>query len=112
MSNYADNSQKLLSKAVPTVLSSGIVKSCDLEVTYSFPKPNYQTTGKPFIKYFPQTINVEYLNKEPQQFTKTELLSLMNLSHLDLVFDSSYESVVLPSQQSKQADFNINSLAD
>lgn len=110
--SYSINTDKTLSKAIPTVNENGIVKSWELEVVYSYPVAGYTTTDAPLRRKYSETEEVEYLNKTPQEFTKTELFSFLNITQYDLVFDSTYESVVLPSKETKDTSFDLNSLAD
>jgi hypothetical protein len=110
--SYSANTDKTLAKAVPTVNENGIVKSWELEVVYSYPAVGYDTTDAPLRRKYSETEEVEYLNKTPQEFTKTELFSLLNITQYNAVFDSTYESVVLPPKEIKDTSFDINSLAD
>lgn len=110
--SHSANTDKTLSKAIPTVNENGIVKSWELEVVYSYPAAGYTTTDAPLRRKYSETEEVEYLNKTPQEFTKTELFSFLNITQYDLVFDSTYESVVLPPKETKDTSFDLNSLAD
>lgn len=110
--SYSANTDKTLSKAVPTLNENGIVKSWELEVVYSYPAAGYTTTDAPLRRKYSETEEVEYLNKTPQDFTKSELFSFLNITQYDLVFDSTYESVVLPPKETKDTSFDLNSLAD
>jgi hypothetical protein len=112
MAKYSENCDKTLSKAVPTVNANGIVKSWELEVVYSYPGIGYSTTDAPLRRKYSETEEVEYLNKTPEQFTKSELFSFLNIAQYNLVFDSTYESVVNPPTETKDTAFDINSLAD
>jgi hypothetical protein len=110
--SYSANTDKTLSKAIPTLNESGIVKSWELEVVYSYPAAGYKTKNAPLRRKYSETEEVEYLNKTPQDFTKSELFSFLNITQYDLVFDSTYESVVLPPKETKDTAFDLNSLAD
>ena len=112
MTQYSANTDKTLSKAVPTLNANGIVKSWELEVVYSYPASGYDTTDTPLRRKYHATEEVEYLGKTPQEFTKSELFSFLNIAHYNLVFDSTYESVVLPPTETKDTSFDLNSLAD
>lgn len=112
MSNYSAKTDKTLSKAVPTVKEDGTVKSWELEVVYSYPAAGITTTDAPLRRKYSETENVEYLNKEAEDFTKTELFSFLNIVQYDAVFDSTYESVVLPPKETRDSTFDLNSLAD
>lgn len=110
--SYATNTDKTLSKAIPTVNENGIVKSWELEVVYSYPSAGYTTTDAPLRRKYSESEEVEYLNKTPQEFTKSELFSFLNITQYDAVFDSTYESVVLPPKETKDTSFDLNSLAN
>lgn len=110
--SHSANTDKTLSKAIPTVNENGIVKSWELEVVYSYPAAGYTTTDAPLRRKYSETEEVEYLNKTPQEFTKSELFSFLNITQYDAVFDSTYESVVLPSKETKDTSFDLNSLAN
>lgn len=93
---------KALSKAIPTVKTNGKVKKWDLTVAYSCNGLN---------KDFTREADVEYLDKEPTDFTKSELLNLCNIVHLDMVFDSFYGSMTGTPTEEKLNDFDITSLS-
>lgn len=93
---------KALSKAIPTVKTNGKVKKWDLTVVYS-------CNG--LIKDFGREADVEYLDKEPSDFTKAELLAFCNTVHLDMVFDSFYGSMTGTPTEEKLNDFDITTLA-
>lgn len=112
MAHYSANADKTLSKAIPTLNVNGIVKSWELEVVYAYPAAGYATTDAPLRRKYQETEEVEYLGKTPQEFTKSELFSFLNIAQYDLVFDSTYESVVLPPTEIKDTTFDLNSLAD
>ena len=113
MAKYSETCDKTLSKAVPTVNANGIVKSWELEVVYSYPAASDTTnTDTQLRRKYSETEEVEYLNKTPTQFTKSELFGFLNISQYNLVFDSTYESVVNPPTETKDTSFDINSLSD
>lgn len=93
---------KALAKAIPTVKTNGKVKKWDLTVIYS-------CNG--LTKDFGREADVEYLDKEPSDFTKAELLDLCNTVHLDMVFDSFYGSMTGTPTEEKLNDFDITSLS-
>ena len=101
MSHYSKNCDKTLSKAIPTVREDGIVKSWELEVVYSYPGEGYDTTDAPLRRRYEEIEDVEYLGKTPQEFTKSELFSFLNIAQYNLVFDSTYESVVFAPTEKK-----------
>lgn len=111
MTNYAENSDKFLSKAIPTVKTNGIVKKWEIEITYSYPAVGYSTSDTPLRRTYSDTENVEYLGKTLEEYTKAELLNLANLSQYNLIFNSTYESVVLPPKEIRLDSFDINTLA-
>ena len=93
---------RAISKAVPTVKTNGKVKKWDLTIVYS--------CGG-VTKDFQRDIEVEYLDKEPSDFAKDELLNLANVVHLDMVFDSFYGSMTAVPTETKVDDFDITSLS-
>ena len=93
---------RAISKAVPTVKTNGKVSKWDLTIVYS--------CGG-VTKDFSRNIEVEYLDKEPTDFTKEELLNLANVVHLDMVFDSFYGSLTAAPTETKVTDFDITSLS-
>lgn len=112
MAKYSENSDKTLSKAIPTINAKGIVKSWELEVVYSYPAAGITTTDIALRRKYNENEQVEYLNKTPQEFNKSELYSFLNISQYDMVFDSTYESVVLPPTETRDTSFDLNSLTD
>ena len=112
MANYSDHTDKTLSKAIPTVKEDGTVKSWELEVVYSYPAEGYETTDKPLRRKYNENENVEYLNKKPEDFTKSELFSFLNIVQYDMIFDSTYESVVLPPKEIRDTSFDLNTLPE
>jgi hypothetical protein len=100
---YADAAEKTLVKAVPTVDTDGNVIKWDIEVQYSL---------NDYTSKYSKMVDVEP-TKAPEAFTKEEVFGLTNPAHLDMVFDSQYESVMVPapSSETKVDDFDINSLA-
>jgi hypothetical protein len=93
---------KALSKAIPTIKANGKVKKWDLTVVYS-------CNG--LIKDFTREAEVEYLDKEPGDFTKAELLDFCNTVHLDMVFDSFYGSMTSTPTETRDELFDITTLA-
>lgn len=112
MHKYSQNSDKTLSKAIPTVDENGIVLKWELEVVYSYPATGITTTDAPLRRKYNETELVGYLNKKTSEFTKSELFSFMNIVQYDAVFDSTYESVVLPPTETRQDNFDLNTLAN
>ena len=93
---------RTLTKVIPTVKDNGKVKQWDLTVVYS-------CNG--LKRDFTETVDVEYLAKEPTAFTKDELFGLFNTVQLDLVFDSMYASLVNPPTESRDESFDITQLS-
>ncbi len=112
MGKYSENADKTLSKAIPTVRADGTVKEWELEVVYSYPAEGYETDDVPMRRRYNEREDVSYLNKTPEQFTKSELLRLMNLSQYNMVFDSTYEALNFAPIEVKDSNFDLNSLED
>lgn len=94
---------KTLTKAVPTLNENNKVKSWDLSIEYSLNE---------YKSNFSKNVNIENPDKEISQFSKSDLMNLLNIAHLDQVFESQYTSVHLatPSSDTVVSDFDINSL--
>ena len=99
---YADQATKTLTKAVPTVDLDGKVIKWEVEVEYAL---------NDYVSKFNKQVDVEAA-KAPSEFTKAELLELANTAHLDLVYDSQYESTQVPQPvtETKVDDFDVDSL--
>lgn len=93
---------KTLIKATPTVDLAGKVTKWDVEVEYT--KDDYTVKFNKFAEVDP--------TKAPEAFTKVELWELANEAHLDLVFDSMYESThsTQAPAESKVDGFDVDSL--
>ena len=100
---YADSATKSLTKAVPTVDTNGKVIKWEIKIEYSL---------NDYVSTFRQIAEVD-TNKEPAEFTKAELFDLANVTHLDAVYDSQYQSVKLaPVDTTKTiSDFKVEDLA-
>lgn len=100
---YAEQATKSLTKAVPTVDADGKVIKWEVEVEYSL---------NDYVSTFRQSADVEP-TKEPTEFTKAELFDLANVTHLDAVYDSQYQSVKLAPAPTTEviSDFDVESLA-
>jgi hypothetical protein len=100
---YADQATKTLTKAVPTVDADGKVIKWDIEVEYSL---------NDYVSNFNNSVEVEAV-KAPADYTKAELFDLINVDHLDAVYDSQYQSVKLAPEPTTEtiADFDVESLA-
>jgi hypothetical protein len=104
MATYATT--KILKKAQPAVrISDNIVKSWDIEVLYTYTRPDNTT----WSRSYPHTEDVEYLNKLPSAFTKSELIGFMP-PNMDVIFDAHYDAHNTPPTEQKISDFNLNSL--
>ncbi len=93
---------KTLTKATPTVDLAGKVTKWDVEVEYV--KGDYTANFTKFAEVDP--------TKAPGSFTKAELWELAGEAHLDLVFDSMYESThsTQAPTESKVDGFDVDSL--
>ena len=99
---HAVGATRTVSKAVPTIKNNGKVRKWDLNVLYS-------CNG--LVRDFPVEVDVEYLDKQVEDYTKDELLNLCNIMHLDLVFDSTYQSLTATPTETKLNDFDISTLS-
>lgn len=98
------NATKLLSGAVPTVrLEDNLVMKWDLKVTYSY---------NGFNREYGDNVDVLYLAKTAAQFTKTELMGLMNLAQYDQIFDAHYDAYHTPPVEERVNNFDITSIPD
>lgn len=99
-----------LSKAVPTVKENGNVKTWELSVKFSCDHPDHDDC---ISTEFGNTVDVESEEKAPGDFTKAELLALLNIDHFCAVFDSMYGSLTTPPAEvvTRVGDFDINSLS-
>lgn len=96
------NATKNLSSAIPTVRTEdNIVKKWDLKVVYSY---------NGFNRDYNESVDVLYLNKTPDQFTKTELMGLMNLTQYDIIFDAHYDAYHTPPVEERLSEFDITQI--
>lgn len=100
---HAANAVKTLTKAVPTVDADGKVIKWDIEVKYEL--NDYVSTFSKFAEVEPTAT--------PAGYTKAELWALVDEAHLDTVYESQYESVVLAPTPTTEviSDFDVKSLA-
>jgi hypothetical protein len=100
---HSANATKTLTKAVPTVDADGKVIKWDVTVEYSL--NDYVSTFSKFAEVEP--------TKAPEAFTKAELWELVDEAHLDAVYDSQYESVMLAPAPTTEvvSDFSVEDLA-
>jgi len=94
---------KVLTAAIPTVNAEGNVVSWKLTMEYSL---------NDYTSNFSDNVKIEEPAKKPEDYSKAELVALMNTDHLDLVFESQYTSVKMaePSTETDVHDFDVNSL--
>jgi hypothetical protein len=98
---------KILKKATPKVRTAdNVVISWDIEVLFTHTRADKTT----WSRSYPHTEDVEYLNKTPNQFTKTELLAFMPL--MDVIFDAHYEAHNLPPVDERLSNFSLSDLAE
>ena len=99
---------KALRKAVPLVrLEDNVVKSWEIEVVLTHTREDGSTWSKTFSH---TEENLEYLNKEPSDFTASELIGFLS-SNVDVVFDAHYEAHNTPPTEERISSFNLNDLA-
>jgi hypothetical protein len=100
---HTANATKTITKAVPTVDADGKVIKWDVTVEYSL---------NDYVSTFSKTVDVEPA-KAPAAFTKAELWELVDKAHLDVVYESQYESVKLAPAPTTEAlsDFDVELLA-
>jgi len=107
---HAQDTVYELCEGVPTVNQNGNVTEWQLCVEFSCNNPDHTDC---ITKVFSETVDVSGLNKAPDEFTKAELLGLLNIDHYCLVFDSMYGSLTTPPAEvfTRVDDFDINSLS-
>lgn len=92
---------KQLKKCIPTVrLEDDVVKEWELEAVYSYNN---------FRRDFNHRVEVEYLGKKPNEYTKEELISFMP-SVMELVFESHYETFNTPPTEERISTFRPDDL--
>jgi hypothetical protein len=98
------NATRTLSVAIPTVrLEDNLVKKWDLKVVYTY---------NGFTRDYGESVDVLYLAKSAAAYTKSELMSLLNLVQYDQIFDAHYDAYHAPVLEEKVADFDITKMAD
>lgn len=102
MTHTAD-AEKVITKAVPTVNEDGLVIKWDIDIKYSF--NGYESTFHRDATVEPTLV--------PTSWNLDSLWDLVNKDHLDTVFESQYESVMLaPAPTDQRLDeFDVNSLS-
>lgn len=102
---YADKAEKTLTRAVPTCGADGNCKKWDVEVTYSL--NGYTSLYRANIDC------TETGAKGHMKFTKAELWALCPIAHWDAVYDSQYQSVMVPVPPVEEIvhDFDVKTLA-
>lgn len=101
--SHTDNATKTILKAIPTIDDSGKVVKWEVDTEYAL---------NDYVSAFRHSIDVEP-TKAPSDYTKAELWDLIGEEHLDAVFESQYESVVLapaPTEH-KVEGFDVDSLS-
>jgi hypothetical protein len=100
---------KTLKKATPTVRTAdGIVKKWDIEVVYAFAG---DVDNVAWSTSFSTTEDVEYLGKTVAQWTKTELVALMDVVHENHIFHAHYEAHNKPPTEDRQ-EISISDIPD
>lgn len=95
---------KTLSSAVPTIrLEDNLVIKWDLKVVYNY---------NGFTRDYGDNVNVLYLAKTADQYTKTELMGLLNLAQYDQIFDAHYDAYHTPPVEERVSDFDITKIPD
>ena len=93
---------KQLARAIPTVNEEGKTQRWSLTITYSCDS---------LTRNFRREIEVGNLGKEPEEFTKEELLNLCNIDRLDALFEiicnTSSDSVI----ETTINDFSVENLS-
>ena len=98
------NATKNLSSAIPTVRTDdNLVKKWDLRVTYAY---------NGFNRDYGDSVDVLYMGKTTDQFTRTELLGLLNLAQYDQIFDAHYDAYHTPPVENRQSDFDITTIPE
>lgn len=95
---------KTLTKATPKVRKAdGVVLEWEIEVLLV-------STENGWKKKEREREEVGYMGKTVDQFTKTELLEMVNVN--DHVFDAHWEAHNTPAKDERIDDFDINSLPE
>ncbi len=93
---------KQLTQAIPTVNEEGKTQRWSLTITYSCDS---------LTRNFRREIEVGNLNKEPEEFTKEELLNLCNIERLDALFEIICNIASNPIIETTINDFNVENLS-
>jgi len=94
---------KVIKKAKPTTrISDGVVKKWDVEVVLTAPDGWYRS--------YKGNEDVEYLGKQPEEFTKAELISYLSDS-IDHIFDAHYQAHHTVPEDETNDNFDISTLA-
>jgi hypothetical protein len=98
------NATKVLASAVPTVrLEDNLVTKWELKVVYSY---------NGFTRDYGDGVDVLYLAKTADQYTKSELMGMINLAQYDQIFDAHYDAYHTPPVEERQASFDITKIPD
>jgi ABC-type antimicrobial peptide transport system ATPase subunit len=96
--------QKFLSDAIPTVRTAdNLVKSWDLKVTLSY---------NGFAREYGDNINVLYMQKTVDQFTKADLMGLLNMPQMEAIFEAHYEAATQPPAETRLQNFDITQIPE
>jgi hypothetical protein len=103
---------KTLKKATPTVRAAdNVVKSWEIEVVYSY--AGDEVNNLPAWKTsYSENEDVEYLGKTVDQFTKADLLGLLNIPQLENIFESHYDSMNAPPTETRLSNFDITQIPE
>ena len=98
------NATKALSAAVPTIRTEdGIVKSWDLSIMFSY---------NGFNREYGHSASVLYMQKKPEDFTKSELMDLCNVAQMEQIFDAHYEATTAQPVEERLGAFDITKIPD
>jgi hypothetical protein len=100
---HTDNAVKTITKATPTVDLDGKVVKWEVSLEYSL---------NDYISTFTREAEVEP-TQAPEEFTKAELLSLIDVDFFDTVYESQYAStqISVEATEVKVDGFDVDSLA-
>ena len=94
---------KILKSAKPTVrIADGVVKKWDVEVVLTEPVSGWNRS-------YSANEDVEYLGKQPEEFTQAELFSYLSDS-IDVIFSAHWDAHNTPPVD-EQIEFDITNLA-
>lgn len=100
---YADQANKVLLSAIPTVDEAGNVKKWDVVAQYSLDGYKSKYTAELYAGEFATA-------KPPSGFTQSEIWDACPHAQWDMVYDSQYHSVMVVVPDTKMGDFDVSSL--